>query len=612
MKLTQITAENFQGARSVNIVTDKPIIIVAGDNGAGKSSVRDAIAMLLGGVLTRVGAKKDSGALVTHGASAACIETCADGKLSTITITAAGKITDSQSGHSPDPAIAYLLDAQRFAKLPQDERRAFLFGLRNVKVSPTEISRRLTARMIVDGVVPAPDLKRIESITPLLRGGFDGAAKEAGRLATESKGAWKAIASEVYGVVKAATWKAPVPAFNSAALAQAQTRVTELSAAIGAKQQALGTQAEVVRAYQASVANLVALQDTFALQERRRAKLTADEAGLANAQRELDGAEALASGTAAPRVGMVHALARSLSNLLAAWPDELAPGDNEAVDAANACLEGYEDEHGTITPPVPGKATLSLESVAQYRNARDLMQRAAANARRDLDASIAAAAEVTRLSALPKPDDQGLSDMRTALSALQADSAAAAAIASEQSKLRDAERAAADRTAKAAQHHADVVGWLAIAEALSPDGIPAELLAEALGPVNDCLAQSAADSGWPLVVLDSDMRLTANDRPYALLSESEQWRCDAHFAGAVSALSGLRLLVLDRMDVLDARGRQELLVWLDVLAANGEVDTALVFGTLKAAPVGLPETMAAFWIGSGTCGEPLRELAEAA
>jgi hypothetical protein len=37
-------------------------------------------------------------------------------------------------------------------------------------------------------------------------------------------------------------------------------------------------------------------------------------------------------------------------------------------------------------------------------------------------------------------------------------------------------------------------------------------------------------------------------------------------AEAISFQSGLRLLVLDRFDVLDAQGRSDLLAWLDVLA----------------------------------------------
>ena len=97
-------------------------------------------------------------------------------------------------------------------------------------------------------------------------------------------------------------------------------------------------------------------------------------------------------------------------------------------------------------------------------------------------------------------------------------------------------------------------------------------------------------------------------RAYNLLSESEKWRCDAMLAAAVAQLSGVRMLVLDRFDVLDLPGRADLIAWLDILAADGDIDTALVFGTLKALPAQLPDTIAAHWIADGVLGQ-LREAA---
>jgi hypothetical protein len=147
--------------------------------------------------------------------------------------------------------------------------------------------------------------------------------------------------------------------------------------------------------------------------------------------------------------------------------------------------------------------------------------------------------------------------------------------------------------------------------ALSADGIPAEILGEALGPINARLAQSAADADWPRVVLGADMaiRVGSRERAYALLSESERWRVDAMLAEAIAHLSGVRLLVLDRFDVLDGEGRVECLEWLHTLADLGEIDTALLFGTLKAPPVNLPPTIAAHWIDQGTVAAQLKEAA---
>ena len=167
---------------------------------------------------------------------------------------------------------------------------------------------------------------------------------------------------------------------------------------------------------------------------------------------------------------------------------------------------------------------------------------------------------------------------------------------------------AAEQTTQAAQHHADVVAWDALAEAFGPGGIPAELLAEALGPINERLAAMANLSEWARVGIEADMAITADGRPYALLSESEKWRIDAMIAEAITHLTGLRLLVLDRADVLIGAERDRLFWWLDDLAADGAIDTALVFMSLKSPPAGLPDAITPFWIEDHEVGT-VREAA---
>ena len=158
---------------------------------------------------------------------------------------------------------------------------------------------------------------------------------------------------------------------------------------------------------------------------------------------------------------------------------------------------------------------------------------------------------------------------------------------------------AKQKTADAARHHADVEAWESIADALSPNGIPAELLSEALTPMNDALAGHAESARWPRVAIESEMEITADGRAYGLLSESEQWRCDAMLAAAIAQLSDVRLLVLDRFDVLDVASRGDLVIWLDDLAVAGDIDTALIFGTLKTLPSNLPSTIDAHWLHAG-------------
>jgi hypothetical protein len=162
--------------------------------------------------------------------------------------------------------------------------------------------------------------------------------------------------------------------------------------------------------------------------------------------------------------------------------------------------------------------------------------------------------------------------------------------------------------------HVSIQQWDRIATCLAPDGIQSEILSEALGPINDRLATSANIAQWCRINIGPDMRIFAAEegawpRPYSLMSESEKWRADAMIAEAVSHISGLRLLVLDRFDVLDMQGREDLICWLEDLVAENEIETAMIFGTLKALPAQLPDCIEAFWLENGFAGQQLKEAA---
>ncbi|MDN7995946.1 hypothetical protein [Burkholderia multivorans] len=117
--------------------------------------------------------------------------------------------------------------------------------------------------------------------------------------------------------------------------------------------------------------------------------------------------------------------------------------------------------------------------------------------------------------------------------------------------------------------------------------------------MNERLASLAELSEWANVTITPDMEILANGRAYALLSESERRRVDAHIAAAISLFSDLKLLVLDRAHVLVGPERERVLYWLDDLAYANQIDTALVFMSLKTPPGGLPEAIEAFWVERG-------------
>lgn len=602
MRISSIYVTHFLGIQRAELNLRAPVALVCGANAAGKSSMRDAVALALTADLGRVSLKKDAPALIREGADlAVCEVKDADGDEWRVTIGRNGKIHDSQKGRETDPVLAYVLDAQRFARLAPTERRAFLFGLMGVKMAPADIAARLAAK--------GCDEAKVQRVLPLLRSGFDAACGDAKTRATEAKGAWRTVTGEPYGSEKAKGWRAAVPAYDAAALKRVVTEVEHADIAIGQWQQQVGQlQAEEQRR-QGLRAKLPALQEHAAKVPRIEAKLAADDASMQAAQQELARVSAAAGGRdSGPRVGLVHDLARAVNWALSSVPTHLhtEPGHESAC----AALDGYVREYGTLDRSAGDPEAQAR--LPELRSALALLERAVSNDRRDLQAAQEAHAQAKAISdELDEPfDSAALVEARAQVEQLRTQRAAAVAEGDKLKSIKALADAADAKTKQAAQHAADVTAWDAIAQALSPDGIPAELLAEALGPVNARLAQSSADTSWPVVTIATDMSITYGaGRPYALCSESERWRADAMLAEAIAHVSGARLLVLDRMDVLDLHGRSELLGWLDVLAETGEVDTALLFATLKQPPQGLGERVHVEWIEAGVVG---REALKAA
>ena len=604
MKLSSIRIDSMLGARAVHLHLSKPVTLICGHNGAGKSSIRDAITLSLTADLGRVALKKDAGQLVSDGAKALTVAVDAerDGQALNwnLHITAAGKITDKGPAMGPD--LAHVLDAQRFARMSTAERRAFLFGLMGVSMSTAAVRERLLSR--------GCDAAKSDTVAPMLRAGFEPAAKEAKARATEAKGAWREVTGETWGSQKGEGW-APAPvdapaagqeAALSARWAAAQARVGELQQALGGAQ-ARG--AERARHY----TRCAELREALQVHPRVSDKLARDRADLELWTKRADELQALAAGApAAPRVGLVHELGWAVANLVALGDplDPLDPQDARVL----AALAAYEAEFGKVQPfggadhdptQLERQAGAAADLPAAVQS-RDLMARAVAAGERQLADLAAKQTELAALvGAAPAEDAAGVSaaEIRRELEQAQAAEKADAEVHAKAVALARAADQRGSLAARAGMLHADVLAWAAIGDALSPNGLPAELLSEALTPFNDALAGHAEHAQWARVSIDADMEITADGRPYRLLSESEQWRTDAMIAAAVAQLSDLRLLVLDRVDVLDTAGREDALYWLDTLAEAGDIDTALLLGTLRQLPTGLPEHVQAVWVEQG-------------
>ena len=579
MKITAIKTANFLGARNVDVKLDRPVTLFAGKNFSGKSSLQEAVRMALTGESVRVSLKKEYGRMLTEGQTVGYVVVDHDGHQSAITLPNGAH--EHTNGNDRLPAVLpYVLDAQRFSSLPANDRRAFLFGLMGLRTDGDTVG----GRMLDKGFDPL----KVDEIRPHLRAGFDAAHKEAQARARDAKATWRATTGETYGSVKAATWKANKPAHdgNRARLAREELARVAEQIERGAADLAVMQSAATRQAQQSEKS--AGLRERAARYASIEAKLRKDEAELQEWQAKVE-----------------HE-ARKGGKQMLAEPTYTCPACSAKLrhDHANGALVEF-------TPPPIVHPTSEPGKLAEYQRARDLLARSVENDKRDLAAADLAArtlAEIDDAKSDPAPAPEEIDAKKVKLAEARKEQTRLAGIVK---TLEADERAAAiadEKTDLARGHHLDVAQWEEIAAALAPNGIPGEILGEALGPINQRLASSALMTEWTQPLVDGDMTITAGGRLYALLSESEKWRVDAMIAEAISHLSGVKLLVLDRVDVLDFVGREDLLYWLDGLAEDGEIETALLFATLKALPAALPDSAAAVWIENGTAGR-VREAA---
>lgn len=408
---------------------------------------------------------------------------------------------------------------------------------------------------------------------------------------SESRGAWKAVTGEVYGSDKAEGWMVTIPALDDGIpevsqedLTQAQSEHAKAVEEIGRGDQHLGG----LRAKRDTAASMTTrkteIEEIFLQLFRRKTKLEATNTGLEEWKVKIAEAEQKVE---------AHSGESSCD----------CPGCGVKLKVVGKGIELFKGKTADLNKQAAAKLGLQ-----QANDAYNLLLRTQANdqkavaeseqAGRDLDAMAETAGEVVTDAMIQRVVDaiQVQRNVRDA---------AAAKIEAMRERI-DLIANAEKKVTQAAQFHEDVKAWTLIAAALAPDGIPGEILAGTLKPINDSLAKLSTIAGWPAVSIGPDMAITAAGRLYTLLSESERWRCDALIGLAIAIASGLRLVVLDRFDVLITKARSQLLALLLSLAKSGEIETAIISGSLKEKPAKLPAEFNAVWIENGVAGEDVQ------
>lgn len=575
MRIRTIQVANWL-AHSALKLDLSPLTLVAGPNEAGKSSIRDAIAFTLTGECERVEAKGERKLLMTEGAAKGFTRLDLGQPGAADAVTAQRDLPSGKGAQGlaypfrPGAAlengtVRSCLDPARFSRLTADERRLTLMAAMRVALTPAGLKAELVKR------------GASEAMVAILTGADRAAMEKVAQTATsEARGQWKGITGETYGAQKAATWEAPMPEAPDA---------EEIAAAEAAHQDAeaaLEAAAHQVGAHQAAQAA-----------QGRYEKLR-QQAQLGDGARDVMPALQVAAAEAGEALATAHRTLHDLQGRLrgSATVLECPHCQGKVALTAGALVVHETPAHPATLADVRAAETAVAAATAANRDAVNAVE-AAESILRTAEAAEQALAAMGATTATATVAARQAQD---ALVAARANAAAAgAALASLRQAMRQREEAQS-KTAAAAEAHAAVVAWAAIADGLAPGGVASEVLRDALDAFNASLAALAVGAGWRAVAIRDDMSITMAGRPYGLLSESARWRADAMLAVAIALASNVAFLVLDRMDVLQVDARSRALGWLYGLTKSGQLDTVLVLATLSKLPT-VPGDVNAYWLG---------------
>lgn len=577
MKIQRLSIDNFLRVGFIDLdISNDTAHLFAGENCCGKSSLAESIRFALTGETVRVSRKGDYKQMVKEGSKTGTVSVLVDGQRVSRDVKTAEQTT--QPEYKPPAYLGYVLNAQRFAHEKPDIRRKMLFALTGTKVDRENIIKRL--------LVKGCDEALCEEVAPMLRSGLSAAHDAAEKRATTLRAQWTGLTGQSrYGRQIASDWKPEPPKdYDPERLIEVDGEALKITRRLSQLDTQKGATQQMITEAQAIIETMDSAKDY-------------DPASLEAVKKDIE---------------TTTTYIDDLNEVIVKANQEIAQGSDKApvtccecgtqlkVSFVNRPGAGVTAEVSKFTP-LSSKAMESLQGLL-HKNATLLRAAKEKLIKYKKEAEeLSKAAPDPALKAMARPDIDALSiqqsEIAQKIDALQQDQTA---LDIELRGLRESAglvKGAADIEKRALEMHQAIEKWTKIKTELAPDGIPAEILTDALKPINDRLSATAAVTGWPLVVISPTIEVHAGARSYHLLSESAKWRADAAIAEAIAHLSGLKLLVLDRVDVLSIRNRGAFIMWMASIVQ--EYDTILAFATLKELPPRLPAGMAAHWIENG-------------
>ena len=541
------------------------VVLVAGHNGAGKSSLLESVVgCVLGSPLPRGLPNKREGArALRDGAESGSVSLEYPG--GKIRLNYPGAVAEFE-GRPATLGTALGIGAVRFMALPPAERARELAA--RFQMEPTKAD--LAAWFVENpgsGLEAPTNAEALDTLwADIEQSGWDAVARRIKEHCTKRKGAWEHLTGTKWGATKSATWCPPSLERDEdydleaerATLKLARQEVDELAVYEGATQ-------------------------------LDRARLTNIADGAPDHMKLVN-----------ELVAEAQALTERMEPLLAQREKLHVPDDGTVsghfCPKCQAPLRIERDERKylflKLAPPPPSQAELKrvrtaiMElDVAIGKLGREQEENAAALMRARVALKTAQdAAKELELSALAQTVDPAKL------------AAARATFATQEQRV---EAISVMQRAKAivADWHANVI----VQAALEPEGVRKGVLDRKLSALNVELGELSAKAKLAPVALTEELEATYDRRRYQLLSESERWRVDFVFALLLHRQESAQVLVLDRFDVIQPQSRPGILMLLAKLNIN-----ALIAMTAKE-PAAVPDLQKAkvgkaLWIADGVLG----------
>ena len=544
MKINSIKIKNVLGLSAINIDTVAPVQVFAGPNFAGKSSMQNAIKLALTGIPTRVSKKNKYKMLVRDGQKKGQVAVDLEGEMYGL------QLPKGEASHLEETEVLqFVLEPSGFAAISASDRKKLMFEIAGLKVEKPFIIPKLEEREC--------DMVLVEPIFVMLRSGFPAACNAAKDRARDAKSDWKSITGEAWGEDKSDEWEPEEVELDESLFEQKKSELVRLEASIADANVKVGERSEAKRNKQTLINTITALRERSTKVARYTEAVAAAEKMIATQETALEKARVLA-GAVRPEdvLQCPHCSEQAVmvDGALIAFDGNLLQSEGDP----DFSVQNVENGLASLKRGLADKRSLLADSEA---------------AAKELESKEEPKLEVQGEEERIKAEMKGLSELKKELDEEILEFTRLQEIDEKWEEIRD----------KAADKREEVLAYQLIAEAFSPEGIMGDMLKEAVVPFNNRLKSSSDMTEWKLARINEDFEIECDGRPYALLSDSEKWRCDAMVAEAISHISGLKILMLDKMDVLDVEteSRNQLIDWICDIAEAGQIDTVLVFASLK-------------------------------